>query len=223
MGDRRARRQAESFGSDVIMARARIGASLRSVGRRAGVSVDAVRRVESGDPAVQLDTLCAVGEAVGLDLVLKGYPTPGPSLRDTRQLEIARILAGLAHPSWRSQLEVRAGEHGEAVDIGFFGALEILASEIDRVVPDFQDTHRRNTRKRDFLAGIHQRPVRLVMVVQDTARNRQAFEPHLDLIRSALPAGSREVLAALRSGEPLGRDGLLWMRPYRPPSARRDR
>ena len=216
-GLRRARRQAEAFGVDVAMARAGIGLSLRSASLRSGVSADAIRRVERGDPSVQLDTLCAIGEAVGLDVVLKGYRTAGPSLRDTRQLAIARLLGGLAHAGWKPQLEVPAGTHGEAVDVVFFGPSEILATEIDRLVLDFQDVHRRNVRKQQFLADHHQRPVRLVMVVQDSPRNRRAVEPHLELIRAVLPAGSREVIQSLRSGEPLGRDGLLWIRPHRPP------
>ena len=35
------------------------------------------------------------------------------------------------------------------------------------------------------------------------------------VIRTALPAWPRHVLASLRSGEPLGRDGILWFRPRR--------
>jgi transcriptional regulator with XRE-family HTH domain len=216
-GVRRARRQAEAFGVDVAMARASGGLSLRMTSVRSGVSADAIRRVERGDPSVQLDTLCAIGEAVGLDVVLKGYSASVPSLRDTGQLTIARLLSGLAHPGWKAQLEVPAGTHGEAVDVVFFGPSEILATEIDRLLLDFQDVHRRNVRKQQFLADHHQRPVRLVMVVQDSPRNRRAVEPHLELIRTVLPAGSREVLQSMRSGEPLGRDGLLWIRPHRPP------
>ena len=219
-GVRRARRQSEAFGADVAMARAGMGLSLRMTGLRSGVSADAIRRVERGDPSVQLDTLCAIGEAVGLDVVLKGYSSGLPSLRDTGQLGIARLLCGLAHPGWKPRLEAPAGAHGEAVDIGFFGPLEILATEIDRLLLDFQDVHRRNVRKQQFLADHHQRPVRLVMVVQDSPRNRRAVEPHLELLRAVLPAGSREVLESLRSGEPLGRDGLLWIRPHRPPRPR---
>lgn len=217
-GVRRARRQAEAFGVDIAMARAGLGLSLRSTSLRSGVSADAIRRVERGDPSVQLDTLCAIGEAVGLDVVLKGYRTESPSLRDSRQLALARLLSRIAHPGWKAQLEVPAGTHGEAVDLVFFGPSEILATEIDRLLLDFQDVHRRNVRKRQFLADRHQRPVRLVMVVQDSPRNRRAVEPHLELLRAVLPAGSREVLQSLRSGEPLGRDGLLWIRPHRPPT-----
>ena len=77
---------------------------------------------------------------------------------------------------------------------------------------DFQNQYRRADRKRQALAAQHQRPTRLVLVIEDTRRNRAALEPHMKLIQAALPARSREVLGALRSGRPLGRDGLLWVR-----------
>lgn len=173
-GAGRARRQAEAFGADVAMARAGVGLSLRSTSLRSGVSADTIRRVERGDPSVRFDTLCAIGEAVGLDVVLKGYSSGVPSLRDQGQLKTARLLCGLAHPAWKPRLEAPAGAHGEAVDIGFFGPLEILATEIDRLVLDFQSVHRRNVRKQQFLADGQQRPVRLVMVVQDSPRNRRS-------------------------------------------------
>jgi transcriptional regulator with XRE-family HTH domain len=201
------------------MARAGLCFSLRDVARRAGVSPESVRRVEQGDPSVQLDTICAVAEAVGIDVVVTGYPAAGISLRDAGQLTVARIICSMAHSSWQPQLEVPAGDHGEAIDLVLFGPDEIIAAEIDRRLLDFQETHRRNVRKRDHLAARHQRPIRSILITEDTRRNRQAVRPHLELIRGALPAGSREVLNAVRSGVPLGRDGLVWMRPYRSPTA----
>lgn len=197
------------------MARAGLCFSLRAVARRAGVSPESVRRVEHGDPSVQLDTICAVAEAVGIDVVVTGYPAAGISLRDARQLTVARIICSMAHSSWQPQLEVPAGDHGEAIDLVLFGPDEIIAAEIDRRLLDFQETHRRNLRKRDHLAARHRRPVRSVLITEDTRRNRQAVDPHMELIRGVLPAGSREVLRAVRSGEALGRDGLVWVRPYR--------
>jgi len=218
LGQRRAKRQATLIGGEVRLARARVRASLRDVARRAGVSPESVRRVEHGDPSIELSTLCAVAEAVWVDVVIKGYPSAGVSLRDSGQLTIARMVCALAHPAWQPQLEVPAGDHGEAIDIGFFGSSEIIATEIDRVLLDLQEPHRRNVRKREYLAARHQRPVRLVMVTEDTPRNRRAIEPHRELLRTILPAGSREILGALRFGRPLGRDGLLWVRPSRPPA-----
>lgn len=197
------------------MARAGLCFSLRDVARRAGVSPASVRRVEQGDPSVQLGTLCAVAEAVGIDVVVTGYPASGISLHDAGQLTVARMICSMAHPSWQPQLEVPAGDHGEAIDLVLFGPGEIIAAEIDRRLLDFQETHRRNVRKRDHLAARHRRPVRSVLVTEDTRRNRLAVAPHQELIRAVLPAGTRDVMSAVRSGRPLGRDGLAWVRPYR--------
>lgn len=217
LGISRSERQAIGFGSDVKAARAHRGETRERLAARAGVSEDSVRRIEFGDPHVQLNTLCAVGEAVGLDVVVKAYPSRQPSLRDRRQLGIAEAICRIAHARWTAELEVIAGTRGEATDICFFSATEILATEIDRLLLDFQDQYRRQSRKRDYLAELHGRPVRLVMVIEDTARNRTAFAPHRDFVRSVLPAGSREILKALRSGADLGRDGILWVRPAQLP------
>ena len=213
----RARRQAESIGTEILAARATQGLSRLQASRSAGVSPDTMRRIELGDPGVQLDTLCAVGSAVGIDVVVRGYPGRPLTLRDSGQLEMAQLLSSIAHSSWRPELEVPAGVHGEAADLGFFGPHEIIDCEIDRLILDMQAQHRRNAAKRDYLDGHHQRPVRLVMVVEDTARNRAVLAPHLGFIRDVLPAGSREILSAIRSGQALGRDGLLWLRRRQPP------
>ena len=212
-GARRARAQSEAAGAEVARARAALGLSRLGASRLAGISPDTQRRVEEDDPAIQLDTLCAAGEAVGLDTVVRVYPGREPALRDTGQLGIAEHLCRLAHPLWQPGMEVPAGDHGEACDIAFMSPTEILATEIDRLLLDFQDRYRRNDRKRRWLAARHQRPVRLVMVIEDTPRNRCAVAPHARFIASVLPAGTREVLRALRSGRPLGRDGLVWIRP----------
>lgn len=205
-------------GREIAGARSAHAMTRAQVSARAGVSPDTERRIERGEVGVQVDTLCAVAEAVGLDLVLGAYPGKQPRLRDSGQLQIAGILTRLLHPSWEPRFEVTAGDHGEAVDIGLFGPSEIIDTEIERRFEDFQDRYRRCAKKRDWLAAHHQRPVRLVMVIEDTPRNRAALRPHAALIRSILPAGTREVLRALRTGQPLGSDGLLWIRRREPPA-----
>lgn len=217
LGERRAARQAENLTGDVKSARARRGETREVVATRAGVSPDSVRRVERGDPHVQLNTLCAVAEAVGLDIVVRAYPGRPPRLRDSGQLAIQEAIRSISDDAWDCQIEVAAGDHGEAIDGCLFGSNEILAVEVDRLLLDFQDQYRRNARKREFLADQHRRPVRLVMVVLDTDRNRRAVQGHRSFIESVLPAGSREILASLRAGKPLTRDGLLWIRPDRLP------
>jgi transcriptional regulator with XRE-family HTH domain len=211
-GIRRARDQAERAAVEIRLARATSGLSRRAAAARAGVSCDTERRVEFGDPHVGVDALCAVGTAVGLDIVIRAYPSRPSSLRDSGQLALARLVCDEAHAVWNAVLEVPAGDHGEATDIGLFGSQEILATEIERLMLDFQAQYRRGARKRDELARRHDRPVRFVLIVEDTRRNRAALAEHETFIRHSLPAGSREVLKALRTGQPLGRDGLLWLR-----------
>lgn len=157
-------------------------------------------------------TVTALAEAVGLDLVLRAYPGRPPSLRDTGQLGLVRKIVARVHPSIKPTIELAVGSNGASVDLALFGADEIVCVEVERRIVDFQEQYRRAVRKRDVVAAMHQRPVRLVMAIEDLRRNRSAVEPHLELIRKALPAGSREILTSLGRGSPVGRDGLLWIR-----------
>lgn len=216
-GAQRAKDQARPVGRDVRLARTTAGVSKADAAMRAGVSRSTWERVEAGASTVTLTTLCAVTDAVGLDLVVRVHPGRGTSLRDRGQLTIAQYLVGEAHSAWSAGLEVTAGEHGQAIDQVFWGSDEILAVEIIRHMGDYQGQYRTLSLKRDWLARQHRRPIRLVLAVEDLRSNRTTLAPHMQLIGSVLPAGSRQVLHALRSGRPLKSDGLLWVR--RPRSA----
>lgn len=186
--------------------------TLRQAASLAGVSWSTAARVELGDPNASLDTLCAVAGAVGLDTVVRTYPGTPPTLRDTGQLALVERLCREAHAVWQPHVELLIGQHGESIDLVLLGSQEIWATEIERMATDFQAQYRRADRKREALGALHRRPVRLVMVVEDTRRNRSAVEAHLAFMRSVLPAGTRQVLNALRRGTPLGEDGLAWIR-----------
>lgn len=188
------------------------GMSVQAAANRVGVAWRTWARVEAGDPQAGLATLCNIGEGIGLDLVLQAYVGRQPSLRDTGQLELASRIRAQAHVSLKPTLELGVGTHGQSIDLVLFGPTEIWAIEIERMAADFQAQYRRADRKRGLLTDLHQRPVRLVLAVEDTRRNRAALEPHRGLIAEALPAQSRETLRAIRTGQPLGRDGLLWIR-----------
>jgi DNA-binding XRE family transcriptional regulator len=209
---RRAAQQSARIGEEIRLARVTLAWTHQDVAVRAGVAWDTEVRVENGDPSARFDTVCAVAEAVGLELVMRAYPGRQPSLRDTGQLEHAELLRSQANPSWQAQTEVTAGPNGEAIDLVLFGPHEILDIEIERMATDFQAQYRRANRKRETIADQHRRPVRLVLAIEDTRRNRAALEPHQAFMASVLPAGSRRVLTALRTGHALARDGLLWVR-----------
>lgn len=204
--------QARRIGEEILRAQAAYGLSSRQVARLAGVAVSTVRRIHAGDGGVQAHTLCAIATAVGLQVSLRAFEHRTPSLRDTGQAEIVDAIRMTAHPSLRSAVEVSAGEHGRSADLVLFGPDEILHIEVERLILDFQAQFRSAVRKREHLDSVHARPVRLVMAVEDRVRNRSLVEGHVALLRSTLPAGSRAVLRAVRTGQPLGTDGLLWVR-----------
>jgi transcriptional regulator with XRE-family HTH domain len=196
----------------VLLARSSVGMTRAVAARRAGVARSTWERIEGGDPAVTVAALVAATEAVGLDLVLQTYPGREPGLRDSGQLALAQQLIAMAGPPWRATLEEPAGEHAQAVDVVLWGPEEIVTVEIERMLVDWQAQFRRWSAKRDWLAAQHSRPVRLVVVAADTRRNRVALAPFATAIRQTLPAGSRAVLDAVRTGSVLNADGLCWMR-----------
>jgi transcriptional regulator with XRE-family HTH domain len=211
-GRERARAQGARLGQSIRSARGIAGLSRDEAARRAGLAGSTWTRLEAGSPSATLTTIAAAAEAVGLDLVCQTYPGHGPSLRDSGQLALAERLRAIASPEWRVALEEPAGDHGEATDVVFRGSTEIIAIEIERLILDWQGQYRRASTKRAWLAERTGVPVRLVIVIADTARNRAAMAMHLPLIRTVVPIGSRAVLSAIRSGEPLGGDGMCWIR-----------
>lgn len=206
-----ARTMAAAIGQEVLLERTNLALPRRAAARLAGVSPQTQERVERGDPTVGLDTACRVAAAVGLKLWAKAYPFTSPSLRDTGQLRIAEWLRQVAHPTYRVSFEVPLSD-GRSADAVVMAPTEIIHAEIERRLADWQSQSRRAVAKRDELASRHQRPVRLVMVVEDTERNRAVVREHAGVIGAMLPAGSREITRALRSGTPLTRDGILWVR-----------
>jgi transcriptional regulator with XRE-family HTH domain len=212
LGGKRAADQMSRMASELRLARATLALSRAETARRAAVARSSVERVEAGAPDVEVATLVAVMAAVGLDLVLHAYEGSSLRLRDTGQMLLVNHLRRLGAPYWRSQIEVAAGEFGRSADLVFYGADGIIHVEVERRATDFQAQLRSAKRKREVLASRGDRPVRLVLAVEDTRRNREALSLHAELIGSQLPAAPREVLRCLRLGQPLARDGLLWIR-----------
>lgn len=216
----KARREADAaakrIGREIEMARRSAAVSIESTAQRAHVSPSTVVRILNGDSGAHLDTFYAIAWAVGLRPSVKLFPTEAPSLRDSGQLHIAQYLISIAHSSLKPQMELPVGDpFGRAADLVFFGAREIVMHEIERSLSDFQTTKRGAMLKRDALQAQHRRPVRLVLTVEDTRRNRDLVAPHLLALAADLPASSSAIMRHLRSGEDLGTDGLLWVRPWR--------
>ena len=211
-GDAMARTMAAFIGQEVLLARTDLALTRRTAARLARVSPQTQERVERGDPSVGLHTVCRVAAGVGLKVWAKAFPAQQPSLRDTGQLRIAEWLRRVVSPACNVALEVPVGSERSA-DMVLYAPTEIVHIEIERRLADWQEQIRRAQVKRDQLAHRHERPVRLVMAVEDIGSNQALARDHATVLRAMLPAASREVARALRIGTPLGRDGILWVRP----------
>lgn len=158
----------------------------------------------------------SVFNALGMDLSLRAFPGAGVRLRDSGQIALTDVIRAQAHPSWRLSLEAPVGDpNGQAADVLLLGRSFGIHIEAESALVDLQAQLRKGQLKRDGLERRVGIKLAFVMALRESERNRAAFRGVASVVRAALPAPSREVLAALRGGLALNRDGLLWIRSAR--------
>jgi transcriptional regulator with XRE-family HTH domain len=209
----RAKRLAAQFGRELRVARTAAGLTQTQLGALTNLSQQAVSRAEAGSLGVPIVARCQLAAACGFELGLRLWPVASVRLRDSGQLELAGVVVAAAHPSWTPELErpVAPGD-ARAADILFLHPAEVAEVEIERSLVDLQAQLRAAQLKRQALAEHETRPVRLILAVPDTAATRERIRPHAELLARALPLRSRQIWRALRSGEVIGADGLLFVR-----------
>ncbi len=151
--------------------------------------------------------------ACGHELGWHLYPVATVRLRDSGQMELAQLIASAAHPGWRTRLEVPiAPGDARAADVLLVGERQIIHIEIERALVDFQAQLRSAQVKREALSQRHPTPTRLVIAVPETKATRVRLAPFASLLAQTMPASSREIWRAIRTGEPLEGDGILFVR-----------
>jgi transcriptional regulator with XRE-family HTH domain len=192
------------------------GLTQADLARLAGVSQQLASWAELGRGDISLEGRCRLAAACGHELGWRLYPISTVRLRDSGQLALAQLIVGGAHPSWRPRLEVPvAPGDARAADLILTGPTEIIHIEIERALVDFQAQLRSARVKRDLMAAQDARPMRLVIAVPATTNSRERLAPFSQLIEQTMPVRSRRIAAALRSGELVGGDGILFVRPAR--------
>jgi hypothetical protein len=183
----------------------------------AGASQTEVSKAERGLLDISLDARCRLAAACGHELGWRLYPVATVRLRDSGQLSLAQAIVSAAHRSWRARLEVPvAPDDLRAADLVLTGPTEIIHIEIERALVDLQAQLRAAQLKREGLAQRHSQPVRMVIAVPDTRATRARVAPFSQLLAQTLPTPSRRIWTALRRGEPLGGDGILFVRATHP-------
>jgi transcriptional regulator with XRE-family HTH domain len=179
----------------------------------AGASQTEVSKAERGATDISLQARCRLAAACGHELGWRLYPVATVRLRDSGQMALAQTIVGAAHLSWRPRLEVPvAPGDPRAADLVLTGPIEIIHIEIERALVDFQAQLRSAQLKREVMASQDQRPMRLVIAVPDTKATRERLAPFTQIIGQTMPATSRAIWRAIRGGEQLGADGILFVR-----------
>jgi transcriptional regulator with XRE-family HTH domain len=187
--------------------RARVGAglSLRAVGKAIGIDHSRIWRFERGKVGeLSLEDIVAIGAVVGLDVRLRAYPA-GEAIRDAGQQRLVERLRGRVHPSLRWSTEVPLPIEGDlrAWDALIRGADWRIAVEAETVLDDLQALERRlNLKLRD--GGTDH----LILLIADTARNRQALAGAPGAFAD-LTLRTREILRALGRGDDPGASGVV--------------
>jgi transcriptional regulator with XRE-family HTH domain len=204
------------LGTELRIARVSGGMTQRRLAALAGVSQAFVSMVECGSRGADWSTACALASAVGHDLSLKLFPSDGVPIRDSGHVGLVQELVAQADRSWHPQVEVpvAAGDR-RAADLVLRGEREVLHIEVERFVVDFQAQLRAAQLKRAQLAGHLGRPVRLVLAVAGTRRNRMILRNLRTVLDAALPRTSVEVRRSILTGSQLGADGVLLLPPAR--------
>lgn len=214
VGNRRARRIRERLGTELHTIRLDFGLSQAQLARRTEIAQSVVSDIERGRGNYSLEIFCRLASAVGHEAsVPRLFPIEGVSLRDSGQLELARVVIHQAHALWTPRLEDPVGDPPDrrAADLLLLSDLEALHIEIIRTLFDFQAQLRRERLKQQSLALRLDVPVRLLLAFPDRASVRRVVAAYADLVRAALPMGSPEAWRSIRTGKPLGGDGILWI------------
>lgn len=163
-------------------------------------------RIERGElAAATVDQLARACAAVGLRLVVRAEVGAGPAI-DAGQLAMLERLRRLLPNLPPLATEVPFPNPGDPRAWDAMVRLEgkRLAFEAESRLRDAQALDRRcQTKLRDGLADV------LILLVNDTAHNREFLALHRDALRSTFPLDGRQILRALRTGKAPAQNGLL--------------
>jgi transcriptional regulator with XRE-family HTH domain len=183
------------------------GLSQATVARAARTSRSQVSRIELGlAPNVDLRELCVLCSVLGLDLSVKVYPASSP-IRDTAHRALIERFRLCVHPSatWRFEVPLPGAGEQRSWDCQIRLRLQTVAIEAETRPGDVQALQRRLALKRRDDPSVDQ----AILLLADTRHNRRLLHEHGEALRTEFPGQPREVLAALKGGEPLREGGIL--------------
>ena len=212
---------ARQVGDDLTQARLDAGASKAAVARAAGIDRTFYGRIEAGDAHPSLETLVAIGVALGSDVSIRMFTGTGSPLTDHVSAAMTQSLLGELAPVWRPHLEVAVWRPARGViDLVLErrDTASLVAGEVQSWLRRLEQLVRWSGQKADSLGSstlVGGRPTPLVsglLVVRSTDANRTVARAYEAVMRTAYPARTADAVASLREGEPWPGAAIVWVR-----------
>jgi transcriptional regulator with XRE-family HTH domain len=228
-GDRQVRRTSFTVGEDFRELRLGAGVSQAAVARAIGVARSVICRLEAGDPSIGPATRARAAAVLGATFKFAIYADDAPLIHDAAHARIVERLLALRHRRWRATVEAPIpgpGPGRRSADVRLDHGRDIVLIEVEtrirRLEEIVREQHDKRTAVREALGAAAQEPlgvpahanlrIHVVLVVPPTRHHRALVRAHPETIRTAYPAPSTALRAALTAptGDWPG-DGLLWI------------
>jgi transcriptional regulator with XRE-family HTH domain len=218
---RRLRAIKRSIGTDLERMRIDSVTTLARLAEVAGVDRSFIGRIESGAANPSLETLTALGVALGADLSVRYYPGSGPRLTDRHQARMIEAILRVLAPPWRPSLEVPVTRPARGViDLVLQRQDEriLVAAEAYSDIGRLEQQIRWSADKANSLGSSHlveHDPgwsVSRLLILRSTSANRSLARSFEATLRAAYPASTRAAVTALAHGQAWPGDAIVWVR-----------
>ena len=214
---RRVRNATDRIGEDVRRLRLDAGVTLRQVAGVTGLDPSHIARIEKGLTHASLESLTAIGLALGADLSVRFYAGSGPRLHDRFQAPMVEALLRSLAPSWSARVEVPVpGARRGVADV----VLDARAARL-LVVGEAQSEFRRLEQQLRWIAekatafaeaGDDRLHVGRLLILRSTTATREIARRFDQTLTTAYPARTRDVIDALMRDATWPGNGIIWMR-----------
>lgn len=205
-GTRRGLDLTRAIGSEIRIARRRLGLRLVDVARQVGISASELSRIERGRAEwVSMLVLAEACAVVGLDLVARVYPGPRP-LRDAHHGRMLTRFHGRIHPAlgWGTEVPLPTPGDQRAWDALVRGSDWRYGIEAELNPIDGQALLRRLALKqRDGMVG------GVILLMPDTRQTRLFRREFADLLAVQFPVRGSLALTRLAAGHDPGGSAMV--------------
>jgi transcriptional regulator with XRE-family HTH domain len=215
----RVRRLQRQIGEDVSRARLDLGASKAAVAAAAGIDRAFYGRIEAGTAMPSLETLAAIGYALGGESTFRLYRGTGATVTDRWQAPMIEGLLGVLDPTWSPHLEVAVWRPARGViDLVLERRGLLVAGEVQSTIGRLEQQLRWIGQKVESLGSSSlvgdapAPPASKLLVLRSTTTTRSIAREFERSLTVAYPARTRDAVASIRDGAPWPGDAVVWMR-----------